>query len=775
MKFSLRIRLHLLVFVVLLTIAVDDIRAQSSPRMKAIPAGSYIRGRHKSIEKNFSYDHAYDRWEELQTHPVRITKPFYISASEVTVEQFRQFVEATGYVTTAEQGDTAAVGFRFEESERPIEFDPFRSDAGFNWKHPGFEQTDDHPVVCVSWKDAQAYCEWLSRSGGRKFRLPTEAEWEYACRAGEQEAFWWGNAYRGTIHERANIANAELEKAHVNLGLRHWLFNLASDPGDEYVYTAPVRSFPPNRWGLYDTHGNVWEWCQDTYVETSYRELRSKDARVAHPLAVDPVCNDSWNEFGDWRVIRGGSWYSSPANSRSDLRCYYDAPHSACYLGFRVAHDGTDEQRQAAAEEWQLEQQATERVLDVVKTFTRSGPGGAERGVEFRETATADIARDLHRISNLTTIVANCVEANVIEHFVKVPGLKKLQIHNADGVTDDDVVAIENAETLEKLEFLWGQSQLTDASIPYINKLQNLDRLKLNAPAMTDAGLSRLTEIKQLRSLDLSVTGTKGGVLESLGKTPLKGLGLGDLSDENATRLADLDRLTSLTCNGPGLTGVGFVHVGNLKLLTQLNLQGSRGISPEDFGPLRLLTQLTHLNLSDTRAGDNAMRCLIAMNELHSLVTSQEITDTGLIHICNAVSLNSITIPSAKITDAGFQDMWKMQKLNTLRLDAQDAKITGDGFAAMTEAQALQSITIRSTAFTDVGMKYLSMMPRLQYIVIGNRDEGPTQLTNNGLLMLTELEHLQSLTIGTKNSQITEEGIAKLKSAMPNVQFDIRI
>jgi formylglycine-generating enzyme len=198
----------------------------------------------------------------------------------VTIGQFRAFVEATDYQTDLERSGQAASGM---DPNRAKILDDHLS-PGTNWRnaHPGV--TDDHPVVLVSWNDAQAFCRWLSRKEGVTYRLPTEAEWEYACRGGTTTQYWTGDDPE-TLSGAANVPDASYHAANPNLDYA----TLRGDDG--YVNTAPVGRFRRNSFGLYDMHGNVWEWCLDGYDPEFYR----KSAKV------DPVGPDS-----DYHVIRGG-------------------------------------------------------------------------------------------------------------------------------------------------------------------------------------------------------------------------------------------------------------------------------------------------------------------------------------------------------------------------------------------------------------------------------------------------------------------------------------
>src|SRR5215203_5560934 len=217
--------------------------------------------------------------------PVRAVtlKPFWIDAYVVTNTRFATFVEATGYVTDAER-----YGWSFVFGGLlPDDFEPTRGAAqapwwrqvfGANWRHPegphsSIDDRMDHPVVHVSWSDAASYCAWLG------MRLPTEAEWEYAARGGlEQKRYAWGDELKPDGEWRCNIWQGTFP-SHNTLE-------------DGYLGTAPVTSFPPNRFGLYNASGNVWEWCSDWFATTFH---------INGPRREDPTGPPS----GQAKVIRG--------------------------------------------------------------------------------------------------------------------------------------------------------------------------------------------------------------------------------------------------------------------------------------------------------------------------------------------------------------------------------------------------------------------------------------------------------------------------------------
>ncbi len=236
----------------------------------AIPAGSFTMGRETGHE------------DERPPHRVQLSA-FYLDRYLVTAADFRRYVEATGYVTTAER-----LGFGMVSVEGMDDWE-WAETPGASWRLPwGPERADqlsqgeDHPVVMVSWVDADAYCRHYGK------RLPTEAEWEYAMRAGaEGTRYPWGHTP---------------EREDGEPGLNYWqgADHRHNDRVDGYVYTSPVGAFPPNDWGIYDPVGNTWQWTADWYAADTYQQHGE--------AAVDPQGPaEGWA-----RVARGGSWWCSP-------------------------------------------------------------------------------------------------------------------------------------------------------------------------------------------------------------------------------------------------------------------------------------------------------------------------------------------------------------------------------------------------------------------------------------------------------------------------------
>jgi formylglycine-generating enzyme required for sulfatase activity len=276
-----------------------------------IPAGDFFMGSSpeqvEQMLKLFPNVKKEDYDDEQPRHRVQITRIQGLSAHEVTVGQFRKFVEDAGYKTEAERDGKGGYGYDVDKKQ-------WVQDPKFIWRNPGFEQSDDHPVVEVSWNDATEFCRWLSRKDGRNYRLPTEAQWEYCCRAGTETLYSNGDDPE-RLARVGNVANARAEAQFPGST------TIAADDG--FVFTAPVGRYEPNAWGLYDMHGNVWEWCLDFYDVAYYKNSATADPRGPSSAAS--------------RVFRGGCWSSAGGLCRSACRIGFAPGDRSSRLGFRVA------------------------------------------------------------------------------------------------------------------------------------------------------------------------------------------------------------------------------------------------------------------------------------------------------------------------------------------------------------------------------------------------------------------------------------------------------
>jgi len=317
----------------------DESQPESIPGMKLIPGGEFTMGTNEAE----SYDH------ERPAHRVRL-KAFWIDETEVTNQQFKEFADATGYVTVAEKKpeweelqkqvppgtprppDSVLVAgsLVFHPPKEPVMLNDYtqwwRWENGVSWKHPEgpgstLDEKWSHPVVHIAFDDAQAYATWKGK------RLPTEAEWEFASRGGvEQQRYSWGNEVTPQGKLMANTFQGS--------------FPVADLREDGFGSTSPVKSFPPNSYGLYDMIGNVWEWTSDWYDVDYFKKL-SKNAVTENPPGPDKPF-DANDPYALKRVTKGGSFLCASnycTNYRPSARQGSAFDSGQSHIGFRCVKD----------------------------------------------------------------------------------------------------------------------------------------------------------------------------------------------------------------------------------------------------------------------------------------------------------------------------------------------------------------------------------------------------------------------------------------------------
>jgi formylglycine-generating enzyme required for sulfatase activity len=269
-----------------------------------------------SNEQAWAVEHKANReWvaQEGTATVVHITYPYYIGQTEITVGQYRPFVKATRYSTEGERGRWPAIW----DNKRKT----WPRTKGYSWKRPGYPQDDSYPAVCLAWTDADAYCRWLTEKEQAQgliptsvvYRLPTEAEWEFANRGTNTTLFAWGND--PLLAERhANVLDATLlpDGNHWHIEYFPW--------EDGYAFSAPVASYQPTLHGLYDMHGNAWEWCQNSFY--------------MYPGGIE---TNPFGPTGIWHhVLRGGSWDNREGSFRSAARRVKIPIFASDATGFRI-------------------------------------------------------------------------------------------------------------------------------------------------------------------------------------------------------------------------------------------------------------------------------------------------------------------------------------------------------------------------------------------------------------------------------------------------------
>jgi formylglycine-generating enzyme required for sulfatase activity len=280
---------------------------EACPELAVVPPGQFIMGSAPDAPELDAGS------GESPAVELSFSRPFLVSTREITVGEFRRFVEATGA--------KAVPGCRVWSGGQWVQ------DRDRSWRDPGFAGAprDDDPVVCVNWDDARAYAEWLSKESGKRYRLPSEAEWEYVARGGTSFPRYWGehdsreDLVLALACDYANVYDASAVDA-----LRLPFPNARCSDGATWL--APVGQYKPNAFGVFDVIGNAREWVMDCFT-ASYAG-RPQDMRAW-----------TWQGGCELKGVRGGSWASRPRDARAPARSAEPAAHRQSDLGFRVARD----------------------------------------------------------------------------------------------------------------------------------------------------------------------------------------------------------------------------------------------------------------------------------------------------------------------------------------------------------------------------------------------------------------------------------------------------
>ena len=299
---------------------------EGCPEMVMVPPGRFMMGSPET-EPGQAQDTPGFRREAPQ---LTVTIPqFAMGKYEVTQAEFRLFALVSGYQT----GQCDAWIRTAYHTARDFTGNQMR----FSWQNPGYAQWFDRPVTCINMPDAQAYVEWLSKKTGKKYRLPTEAEWEYAARAGTRSSRYWGDKSNCACRY-ANVADRSFKK---RLPLRAWYQMHACD--DRYYFTSPVGSFKPNQFGLYDMIGNAWEWTTTNWDFSGHYNLwdlyeqSEKDSAKNERM---PRNIEEWKkQCGNLFILKGGAWNTPPYLTRSAYRIWDHGEQRYFTYGFRVVRE----------------------------------------------------------------------------------------------------------------------------------------------------------------------------------------------------------------------------------------------------------------------------------------------------------------------------------------------------------------------------------------------------------------------------------------------------
>ncbi|QDU31403.1 Serine/threonine-protein kinase PrkC [Anatilimnocola aggregata] len=504
--------------------------------------------------------------DERPRHRVVITRPYWIGATEVTVGEFKKF-SATGFLTDAEQRAGAASKTIQSPGQTP-------TDAGspiLTYLNPGYSVTDDSPAAAISSYEALAYCKWLSDEEKTQYRLPTEAEWEYACRAGTTTQYSFGDDH------------AELE-------------NYAWYNQNAKTNPRPVGMKLPNAFGLFDTHGNLVEWCQDFYDEKSYEKLTLENP-------VGPLT-------GRLRVLRGGAWNSIPPTTRSAFRNHEPATNQIGTAGFRIVRvfnapsttaSVTPQPAVPAAAsaklfmhdpafpQWMKDVQAMsaeQQIEAVSKKLVELNPGfDGAMGADAGPSAVKGKPKVENGVVTQVALVSSqLLDISPLRAFA---GLKKLSCHVPQGPANG---------ILRDISPLTGM-QLTSLSIrgqKFLSDLTPLKSMPLND--LDCSGCKSVSDLTPLQDMALTTLNLRETPIVDL--SPLRGINLKNLDLFDCRQLVDLSPLKEMKLESFAIGSFGAMKVSDLSVLAGMPLKDIQlNYNPErDKELLRSIKTLERIN-----------------------------------------------------------------------------------------------------------------------------------------------------------------------------------
>lgn len=629
-----------------------------------------------------------------------ITRPFWLGATEVTIGQFKKFVAATGHVTLVESLNRKA-STSGSQAAKPLP----------TYLEPGYAVGDDHPAVCVTWNDALAFCRWRPPSQDVECRLPTEAEWEYACRAGTTTQFWFGDD-PADVEKYGWILDNALGKAH------------------------PVGGKPSNPFGLFDTAGNVYEWCADEYRGedwmTSYAEENTVDPSVVQKIARD-------------RVLRGGSWAYKRAIARSAARFVIWNFLASPEAGFRVAMSIAPKERQP---------EAPPRPSVSTPVAPPEFPNDPERAA----TAWA--------VGRKGTVTAQLEKGNaVITRLSEIPAEGRFRVLKVSILTqpikDDELKVLARLKAIQELT-LADCRELTDAGVSHLAPLTSLIRLDVSGSAIRGECLERLDKLTALIFLSVARTPIEDFALRHVAAfSLLEGLDLSyttKISPAAIVSLPPLEKLRVLNLGRRSVT-VEMLKATSRYPLSWLSLEHST-VTDEMLGALDA-PNLGELLLGSTSIGDSGLDFASRSPRLKALnAGNSAIGDAGLRRLESLTDLERLTLNSTKVTDRGLQSLGKLPKLNELHLN--QLGLTGEGLAAL-KSLPLQTLHLAGARPTEAGIRSLAEIRTLRRLTLSG-----TPLNDAGLKLLSGLTKLEVLDVS--KTQVTAAGVTALNTVLPKCQ-----
>ncbi|MES2790456.1 MAG: SUMF1/EgtB/PvdO family nonheme iron enzyme [Planctomycetota bacterium] len=688
-------------------------------------------------------------------HHVRISRPFAVGQTEVTVGQFREFIAATQYKTLAER-DTAtghSLGEGITQKQRGRQ-------PTFSWQYAGdIALNDEQPVCNLSWYDAIAFCEWLSQKEKATYRLPTEAEWEYIARAGLGTTAVGSDEWNDLLKHGANLADASAVRDFATLHFD----GAAADWDDTFASVAPIGKFSPNVLGLQDLVGNVAEFCGDRFGAEYYQ--------------ASPLENPLGPDVGVSRVVRGASWQAGLNECRPGMRAFISPSQAQMQVGFRIVEElqepvaeGTVPPADTPA---RRELQIAEKVLSWGgKVRVAFGPQPSNEmskatelpkrdftvySISLADTGISDMS--LLRLKGLVNLqeldlAGTAVTDLGLETVGSFKSLRKLNLQGTY-VTGAGLVHLVGAKKLADLDL--SRCPVKDASLDPVRGLVSINALRLNSTAVTDAGLEALKPLVNLKELylaDTRITGSGLTNLKRMEQLTVLDLSLTPINNKTMQAIGELKKLRHLHLNW---STVGDLGVANLKDNYVLNDVGLRGTDVTDFN-IEMLGKLRGIKSLDLRETDvtpsgveelkktlKATKIECTNGDFNARVASLCLSIGGQVTISNEGDSETKTLTDLKdlpsshflvreiqLTNLPVSDGWlwmvpKLQALKVLRLNG--TRIDDAGLEVLANAKKLESLSLDGTCISEAGLEHLAALKQLKTLSLRDTRVPATQVT----------------------------------------------
>jgi eukaryotic-like serine/threonine-protein kinase len=710
-------------------------------KMVLIPPGECRRGCPDGEEGSKA-------WEKPE-HRVRLSYPCWVSAHEVTVGQFKQFVQSTSYKTSAERGVGASV---YDEDA-----EEFVAHKELSWKNPGYPQDDSHPVTCVSWEDARAFCEWLSEKEKQNYRLPTGAEWEFCCRAGSGSAYYF---IREVTPQQANVRPKE--------------------KGPE-LGTRPVGSYEPNALGLFDMHGNVHEWVWDEPLEYPRQRWSLLDPGV-------PCHSGSKAEY------HGGWARSGPEEVRSAYRSEPQPLDFAYHgVGFRVLRELPPEVdlyfQPPLDPEWLKKTQALkgeEQVKEVVEELKRRNSKFGGQGIQPGMNPDGDVVSLLLTTDGLTDLMPLRALKGLTGLTIEPQQDGKSRLHDLSPLRGVRLayLRLPNQYRLGDLRPLRRTPiQVLDIQFTAVGDLSPLRGMPLKDLTMHNNGVRDLSPLRGLPLEAIRFGGWSSPIhdLSPLKDCPLQSLNIGQCSVQDFSPLRGKPLKTFALEQMPKV---------DLSPLAGSGLEGFRCDNPEQYADfLRGLSKtLKAVNnrsaeefFKDMDAGGPDRRAAawvqkrggkltILVKDKSMLLEAGQMLpaedfqviaidlggvggadDVSLANLAGLKRLRELNLAGAELTNAGIQSLPLYGELTRLSLHA--PKLTDPIIGYLDGMGNLKELTLNEMALTDEGLARLARKPGLETVRLIN-----TKVTPAGVKAFREAQPTCKLFV---NDQAADEWVRK--------------